>query len=422
LLATARATAYNAASQVVMISKTRLNFFLISGVLMAQFFCPEIFAISPRPSCAWQLEHYTPFEEREILFFENAFSIRPTDKRIIIFVDLPSRDRPILENEENVNWLKRIQMAQSLALAFQQRTGKEVVMVAYDNVGRKNAPLPPHGWTMDFSKKPVNFDEIFDAITDNTFNLDTKTLKTFPIIVALNHFSMSATLEPLTNKEAVRAASMPGFTQEMLPALSVPVEKIKLRTSVIAERLKNSKRIEIKFSFKGKNYGLKVPINDRKAFEDNGILTQDGVISNIPAGETYLVPYEGEKGGVTSEGEFPVWMEDNVFLYVVKGGNVVDVKLLEGDPAAAAAHLAWIQEDPMRGHIAEMGFGILGSLGLEMLPNRKATLYNEKIFFHIGRGKSAHFEGGQVGDKDFLDPSHSFHDDLIFGEAAQPGI
>ncbi len=80
-----------------------------------------------------------------------------------------------------------------------------------------------------------------------------------------------------------------------------------------------------------------------------------GGVINLPSGESFLVPYEGEREGEPSrtEGEIPVQEGDERVVFEVRGNRVVDVK----GGTRAGEIKAYFDRDPARANIAEFAFG-----------------------------------------------------------------
>jgi leucyl aminopeptidase (aminopeptidase T) len=144
---------------------------------------------------------------------------------------------------------------------------------------------------------------------------------------------------------------------------------------------------------------------------DDGYLHRDKEddfpIINLPSGETFIVPYEGEKEGDPSRtaGDLPVGEEGETVVFRVEENKVVDVI---GEGAAASRYRAAFKEDPARANIAEVAFGC----------NDRAivtgnVLEDEKAGFHWAYGRSDHL-GGVVGVDAFKSPGTVVHQDIVY--------
>ena len=132
-------------------------------------------------------------------------------------------------------------------------------------------------------------------------------------------------------------------------------------------------------------------------------------IINLPSGETFIVPYEGEFEAVPSwtAGTIPVMEDDELVLFHVVANTVV---IVEGEGPVAERYAAFFDADPARANIAEVAFGV----------NDKAevtgkVLEDEKAGFHWAFGRSDHL-GGVVGVDYFESPENVVHQDIVYAE------
>ena len=146
-------------------------------------------------------------------------------------------------------------------------------------------------------------------------------------------------------------------------------------------------------------------------------MRKPGDVGNLPSGETYIVPYEGEKSlrSLTS-GDIPVQIENELVIYRIRENKTVEII---GDGPIAEKERQFLKEEPAYGNIAEIGFGILRSLGVKPITDTNSLLVNEKLGLHIAWGRSEHF-GGMVGPKDFK--GTAIHLDRVFIPELMPMI
>ena len=79
--------------------------------------------------------------------------------------------------------------------------------------------------------------------------------------------------------------------------------------------------VGLNYSFIGSSYAAKVDgvdIGDLSA--SGGLVTEPGTAGNLPSGETYIVPYEGEIEGdaTASRGQMPVQFADEVVIFLAE--------------------------------------------------------------------------------------------------------
>jgi leucyl aminopeptidase (aminopeptidase T) len=140
-------------------------------------------------------------------------------------------------------------------------------------------------------------------------------------------------------------------------------------------------------------------------------------VGNLPSGEAYMVPYEGERPGdpSRSDGILPVELDGEVVLYRVVENRAVEV-LSSGPRSRAEGELLALE--PAYGNLAELGLGVLAAWGIRAIGS---TLLDEKLGLHIAFGRSDHF-GGAVGPRDFRDADRVVHIDRVYVPECQPRI
>ena len=138
---------------------------------------------------------------------------------------------------------------------------------------------------------------------------------------------------------------------------------------------------------------------------------------NLPSGETFIVPYEGEIEGDPSRsaGELPVQFDDEVVVYRIAGNKAVEV-LTSGPASEKEAQR--IVDEPAYANLSELGLGVLGDFGLEPTGS---ILLDEKLGLHVAFGRSDHF-GGTVGPQHFSSPDAVVHIDRVYIPAVQPKV
>jgi leucyl aminopeptidase (aminopeptidase T) len=203
----------------------------------------------------------------------------------------------------------------------------------------------------------------------------------------------------------------------MLPALRLDYDDVSRRVLLLRDRLDPAVAAEVLFRIDGdEEHRMRFDLRFRKCHVSSGRFPEKGTAGNLPSGETYIVPYEGEAGEPSrTEGALPVQIGDEVVLFTVEQNRVVDVA---GDGGAARAERDHVGREPAYGNMAELGFGVLGELGLEPIGE---ILLDEKLGLHVAFGRSDHF-GGAVGPKDFSSPAEVIHLDRIYIPAVQPRI
>jgi leucyl aminopeptidase (aminopeptidase T) len=185
----------------------------------------------------------------------------------------------------------------------------------------------------------------------------------------------------------------------------------------IADRLTRADGAICTFSAGGSTHILRIDLRFRDAHVSGGIINRPGTVANLPSGEAYIVPYEGERAGIDSntEGILPVQFGEEIVLFQIVGNRAAAI-LSEG--AVSEAQAARLKEEPAYGNLAELGIGVLSEWGVSAVGS---TLLDEKLGPHIAFGRSDHF-GGSTGPAAFKDPAQVIHIDWVYVESLQPKV
>jgi len=210
---------------------------------------------------------------------------------------------------------------------------------------------------------------------------------------------------------------MPGFAASMIPALRIDYGEVARRVDALKTRLDQADHADVSFMVDGKSeYAIHFDLRHRAAHASSGRFPELGTAGNLPSGEAYIVPYEGDAGEESrTEGNLPVEIDGEVVLFTIRANRAVEVN---GAGAAAQAERAHLIAEPAYGNLAELGFGVLADFGLEPIGE---ILLDEKLGLHIAFGRSDHF-GGAVGPGDFSSAAAVIHLDRIYIPQAQPRV
>lgn len=291
-------------------------------------------------------------------------------------------------------------MAEEWHSAF-QRLGRKVgfsvhPLVTYRATGAGNAPLPDEG--------EIDGEQVCLA----------RILSDTNIVVSFSEYSASAPLINFSQKLAnLRAASMPGVMRSMEEtALAADDREVARKAHILAGKVEEAVGARVEFSTGHKVY---FDLRHREAHADDGQLHVDkkGIrLINLPSGEAYIVPYEGELEGQPSltEGTIPLMCDHELVLLKVRGNRIVEVI---GDGPQAARKRDYFSADEARRNIAELGLGCNDKAVIS-----GATLEDEKVMgMHWAYGRSDHL-GGTVGVTDFSNFSHVVHDDVVYARGS----
>ncbi|MBR9976669.1 MAG: hypothetical protein KFH87_01155 [Bacteroidetes bacterium] len=351
-------------------------------------------------------------EELRKLFL-TVFKPRETDRVLTIIVDVPDEHVP-----DHTAWRERRTMAYDWwmrAIAFKHDMGLERLEIYYyPNVGSNNNDLPDtlYHW----GGNPADLDAA--TLRSEGMAVPLADVMTFTdLIIAPTQFSATAPCKMLAKQYDFRGTTMPGFSMEMLPALSLDYGKVHERIMSIKRRLDEAVREVIVLDARGREYTLDCDLRFRTATASSGMFHEDKVVGNLPSGETYIVPYEGEKEGEPSrtQGEIPVQFDDEIVVYRVMENRAIEV-LTEGKHSESER--AMLREEAAYGNIAEIGHGVLADFGCTAVGS---LLMDEKLGLHVAFGRSEHF-GGIISPKSFNNPKNVVHIDRVYVDSLQPDI
>jgi len=341
---------------------------------------------------------------------ERVFKLRASDHALAVLVDLPDRVRG-----DTTEWRERREMAAQWVrrlLPFRQRLGLEIHLYLYRNVRTNNADLPRGAWLHDEGPLPGTADEL-DPLAEQPF---ADIFRAHSVLMAVTELSATAPLKLTAKTFAFRAATMPGFSPAMIPALRLDYEEINHRVVKLKEMLDRAEGADLVFQVEGgPECKLFLDLRHRTAHASGGLLHEPGTAGNLPSGEAYIVPYEGEIAGSpsASAGQLPVQFGSEVVIYDIHQNNAVKAA---GAGAAALREEEYLQREPAYGNIAELGLGVLADFGVKPCGS---LLLDEKLGLHIAFGRSDHF-GGRVGASRFTRPEEVVHIDRVYLPSVQP--
>jgi len=346
--------------------------------------------------------------EELVRLVESVFRPQATDRALAVLVDLPDERAP-----DHPDWAARREMAATWCRLLHESAGRlgleQVALALYRNVGRNNADLPGEvslrtADALDSAGEglPTTFEHLFGSHS---------------ILIAPTEFSATAPLKLAARRHGFRAATMPGFKTAMLPALQLDYEEIDRRCQALAVALDRSESAALRFAAGGREHTLFLDLRHRSATASGGLVRQPGTAGNLPSGESYIVPYEGEREGDPSgsRGELPVELDGELMVYRIESNRIVEVL---GDGRRAATEREEVVAEPAYANVAELGLGILADYGIQPVGE---ILLDEKLGLHIAFGRSDHF-GGAVGVRDFTAPDKVIHIDRVYIPEVQPQV
>lgn len=343
---------------------------------------------------------------------KRVFEPRPEDRALAVIVDLPDDVVPDTEEWRErralaAGWVKELMSARS-------DHSLEISLFLYPNVHSNNADLPASAWRWTDETVP-------DHIKDMTGLLEEpmeQVLSNHQLVIAPTQFSTTAPLKMMAPRLGFRGATMPGFSSEMVPALRLDYTEINRRVWLLKDLLDDCVSADFHFVVdESTDHRLHLDLRHRKAHASGGLLLEPGTAGNLPSGEAYIVPYEGEFEGdpTASRGQMPVQLGEEVVIFEIEDNRAYRISSSGPESEAEAARLA---AEPARGNLAELGLGVLADFGIEPIG---VVLLDEKLGLHLAFGRSEHF-GGQVGPEDFSRPEAVMHQDHVYLPALQPRV
>ncbi len=346
-----------------------------------------------------------------------------------VFLPQPGRDRTLgilcdLPRKESVDtqaWRDR----RAIAIAWTRDLWsvaadlglESVTVAAYPDVGSNNADLPSDLFVLP-ARIAATLGPSLDSVPEQASRVSTEDfLRDTSLLLALTEYSTPAPLKVLARKLGFRAATLPGFSRAMIPALRLDTAAVSRRVLEMKARLDEAVSARLELQVGDVVHVLVLDLRHRTAHASDGLIREPGMAANLPSGEAYIVPYEGERPSdpSLSEGVLPVQIGEEVVLYRIAANRAVEV-LSKGAASEREARL--LREEPATANIAELGLGVLGDFGITAVGS---VLLDEKLGLHVAFGRSDHF-GGSVGPKDFRDPARVIHLDRVYVPSVQPRV
>jgi hypothetical protein len=343
-----------------------------------------------------------------IRLLKAVFPRLPQDRRLAFLIDIPNQpqdDSPDwkLRRELVFDWHKQLR-------PFQGDLGLQVSLFAYASVDSNNADLPRITFPVidslpELSTHLTGYSQSFDDL-----------FQTIQLFVAPTQFSTTAPLKNAAGKYGFRAATMPGFSPLMIPALRIDYNRVNERCVLLKSKLDEATGAQVKFATARQTFDMFFDLSHRAAHVSSGRFPEAGTAGNLPSGETYIVPYEGELTEPSrTTGQLPVQFGEENVVYDVRNNRAV-VVVSSGRESEKQAEM--LNREPAYGNMAELGFGVLADFGIEAIGE---ILLDEKLGFHVAFGRSDHF-GGATGPASFSSAKSVVHIDRIYVPQLQDRI
>jgi leucyl aminopeptidase (aminopeptidase T) len=218
------------------------------------------------------------------------------------------------------------------------------------------------------------------------------------VIIAMSNNSTSHTnYRKLACHAGARFASLPHFDPDMFgSSMDVDWKTLAERTARLVAAVNRAEWVNVECP---NGTAMHICKQGRRAEGDDGLLTRPGSFGNLPAGEAYLAPLEGESHGVMVIEWGPTRKLESPLTLTIADGRVARID--GDDPLRAVLEARFAGNENCR-NLAELGIG----------TNDKASrpdnvLEAEKIMgtIHLALGDNTGF-GGVV--------AAPFHEDYVF--------
>ena len=340
-----------------------------------------------------------------------VFQPTADDTQCGIMIDLP--DDRVADDRD---WQARRAIAAEWVRLLDDQAatlGYHTRLLLYPNVHTNNGDLPDRCWIHERGPIPQRAGELDAAAARPMAEI----FDNYSIILAVTRYSSTAPLKVAARAHSFRAATMPGFTAAMIPSLRLDYTEVSRRVNILKDLLDRATGADFVFRHALGEDHLHLDLRHRTGHASGGLLPTRGVAGNLPSGEAYIVPYEGEREGdpSLSEGVLPVQFRSEVVRYLIVANKAMQVVTHGPESEREAALLA---SEPAYGNIAELGLGVLAAFGVRPIG---VVLLDEKLGLHIAFGRSEHF-GGQVGPDAFSSPDAVVHIDRVYVKETQPDV
>jgi len=173
------------------------------------------------------------------------------------------------------------------------------------------------------------------------------------IIIAMSNNSTSHTnFRKLACHAKARFASMPHFDPAMFStSMAVDWHALARRTAGLVAAVNKAEWVKVECP---NGTAMHICKKGRQAEGDDGLLTAEGAFGNLPAGEAYLAPLEGESHGVMVIEWGPVAKLSSPLTLTVVEGRVLRI---DGDDPLRQRLEAKFAENPACRNLAELGIG-----------------------------------------------------------------
>lgn len=340
---------------------------------------------------------------------DSVFALQSEERWLSILVDLPDARVP-----DHEAWADRRRIAAEWHEQLSEHAARlpftSIALCVYPNVGSNNNDLP------DTATRVTGM-AAYSLVPSGEVLPFATILQSSSVVLAPTEMSATAPLKLLARQHGFRGATLPGFSRAMIPVLALDYERVNARVLEFKTRMDRAESISVRLEANGTRHTTFFDLRFRTGHASGGLMREPGTVGNLPSGEAYIVPYEGERQTEPSRtsGTLPVQFENEIVVYRIEENRAVEV-LSAGPRSAQEAER--LRVEPAYGNMAEVGIGVLGEWGVKAVGS---TLLDEKLGLHVAFGRSDHF-GGVTSPASFRDRDAVVHIDRVYVPSTQPAV
>ncbi|WP_228551157.1 aminopeptidase [Sporosarcina cascadiensis] len=119
----------------------------------------------------------------------------------------------------------------------------------------------------------------------------------YDMVFCLTKHSLTHTVaRKQANAKGISVITMPGISEDMFlnGAMRADYSRVEQETIEMTEKLNTFQQVTL---YTGSNHKLIIPIGDRQGIASTGVFKEKGMSGNLPSGEAYVAPLEGQAEG-----------------------------------------------------------------------------------------------------------------------------
>ena len=149
----------------------------------------------------------------------------------------------------------------------------------------------------------------------------------YDVVFCLTKHSLTHTLaRKNANIHGVSVITMPGITEDMFlhGAMKADYQRVEKETMEMTDKLSQAERVTIET---GSGYRLNIPLSGKTGVPSTGVFKGKAASGNLPSGEAYIAPVEGEaEGEIEINGSIAgIGLLENPIVLTLKKGKLIDV-------------------------------------------------------------------------------------------------